>query len=342
MAAAIHAAIFYYSLGKTNSSGAIRIDEWYRLKENVAKNLPSPRILIISGSNGLYGINAKKIEEATGIPTVNCATHGALGRAYILKRFRKVLRQGDIVILNFEYENLFRNDITPVLSNYVLGCDPGYLNTLPLYKKCEWMMSDSFQTTLYRLQFSEKKRGEFIRDIREQVSLDLNDRGDMVANAKSNQTNNKKIQVEALQQSPTIMNPNWDAADQAWIDFSELVSWGKSHGVKVLATYPNTVNFSAYHQSALQKLTDRLQKQYERLGIPTLGTPQDFLFPKEDFFDTIYHLNYEGAIKRTDILLKFLQPELAKARQSRSEAIPPRDTRLRHGPRADAVDDQCR
>lgn len=53
-----------------------------------------------------------------------------------------------------------------------------------------------------------------------------------------------------------------------------------------------------------------LLESFGKLGIPTLGTPADFLQSRENFFDTGYHLNAEAAIVRTNRLLETLTPIL--------------------------------
>jgi hypothetical protein len=44
----------------------------------------------------------------------------------------------------------------------------------------------------------------------------------------------------------------------------------------------------------------------EKLDIPILGTPQDFTFPDDYFYDTVYHMSAIGRDKRTDRIIELL------------------------------------
>ena len=51
----------------------------------------------------------------------------------------------------------------------------------------------------------------------------------------------------------------------------------------------------------------------EREGIPVVGNARDAMRPKEEFFDSIYHLDSEGAQKRTRKLAADLLTTLDEA-----------------------------
>jgi len=68
-------------------------------KERMAAQRTGPRILLFGSSSTFFGIKAAEIEKATGIPTINMATHGGNGVAYTLSEARKVSRPGDVAII---------------------------------------------------------------------------------------------------------------------------------------------------------------------------------------------------------------------------------------------------
>ena len=68
-------------------------------KERMAAQRAGPRILLFGSSSTFFGIKAAEIEKATGIPTINMATHGGNGVAYTLSEARKISRAGDIAII---------------------------------------------------------------------------------------------------------------------------------------------------------------------------------------------------------------------------------------------------
>jgi hypothetical protein len=76
-------------------------------------------------------------------------------------------------------------------------------------------------------------------------------------------------------------------------------------GAEVFYTFP------AYIESEY-KLNKLVLNQYEnqfknQLKCPIINTPETFVFPNEDFFDTAYHLNKNGRKKRTELMIKILK-----------------------------------
>ena len=51
------------------------IDNAYKYKDHRAKSIQAKKIIIIGGSNALFGINSNIIEHVTGYPGVNLETH---------------------------------------------------------------------------------------------------------------------------------------------------------------------------------------------------------------------------------------------------------------------------
>ncbi|HUD82513.1 MAG TPA: hypothetical protein VMQ67_03380, partial [Candidatus Saccharimonadales bacterium] len=75
-----------------------------RRKQELAKAVPPPRLLVVGGSSVLFGINAREIEKQTGLRTLNLGTHAVLGAPYILAQARNLAQSGDTILLVFEYE----------------------------------------------------------------------------------------------------------------------------------------------------------------------------------------------------------------------------------------------
>jgi hypothetical protein len=58
------------------------------------------------------------------------------------------------------------------------------------------------------------------------------------------------------------------------------------------------------NQSAIAGLQKRLERE---MHIPILGTPKDFVYPSNWFFDTRYHLNDLGREPRTANMIEILR-----------------------------------
>ena len=74
----------------------------------------------------------------------------------------------------------------------------------------------------------------------------------------------------------------------------------------MLATFPSTIDFPIYHQEKVVSGCRRLVQWYGEWGVPVLGTPQEFFYPREAFFDSIYHLRAAVAEERTEKIIRYL------------------------------------
>ncbi len=317
IAVAIYAGVFYQSLGRATSRSAIGIDQWYQHKIAVAEKLPGNRLVIVSGSNGLYGVGARQIEDATGVPTVNFATHAGLSGKYLLYRAREVLRPGDTVLLPLEYELYFPSEANAVYTDYVISKDAKYFAGLPLTEQGFWIASSSFPEMMERLTESERKLKKIVETFREQTAGELNDRGDFIRNAKADQLPDAKVRVDRLTGVEPLLIGDWNETESGWREIEAFVKWCKENRIGVLATFPSTIYFKEYETGKLEVASKNIAAHYASMGVPVLGDPKAFMFERSDFFDTIYHLNREGAVQRTDRLLKLLEPHLNEIRSRR-------------------------
>lgn len=77
----------------------------YEKKEKMALLIKGPKIIIAAGSSVHFGVSAQMIEEAFQRPSVNYGVMTLLDLDYIIYRLKKVLKEGDILIMPLEYEH---------------------------------------------------------------------------------------------------------------------------------------------------------------------------------------------------------------------------------------------
>ncbi|NEO78411.1 hypothetical protein [Moorena sp. SIO4G3] len=108
-------------------------DEIYTIKSNIANSIETPKLVIVAGSNALFGISCSQINKETFVSCLNGATYAGLGIDYILTRAHSWLKPGDLVLLPLEYEH-YTDDGKPTaaLIDYLLARDPKYLLSLNL------------------------------------------------------------------------------------------------------------------------------------------------------------------------------------------------------------------
>ncbi len=87
--------------------------------------------------------------------------------------------------------------------------------------------------------------------------------------------------------------------------------WAQKNQIRVFATYPNVFDGPEMHTPIAATSLGRIAKFYTELGVPIVGAYTDALLPRDQFFDTVYHLTEEAALTRTDRLAEKLKPFLS-------------------------------
>jgi hypothetical protein len=104
---------YYYYCFTSQLGGGVKAEWWlkdvYSYKDHVAARMPSPKIIIISGSNGLFGMDSGIISTRTGYPVVNLAGHAALDLEFFYVKLKEHIGEGDIVVMPLEFAFLQRN-----------------------------------------------------------------------------------------------------------------------------------------------------------------------------------------------------------------------------------------
>lgn len=310
LALAVYLGLFVLSLGKPASEGTVLLLAKYRFKESIANKLPSPRIMIVSGSNGLYGISARMIEDTTGVPTVNFATQVQVSLDYLLEKAKQNARPGDVLILPLEYEFYFRKDeTTEVFSDYVLGGDPAYFQKLPRRDKFWIIASASFVDICRRIFLGAENLRAVDRTVAS-MGVHMNDRGDLTEHLKSAQTPADRAEVIATKPRTVAFKWKRMSREEYWDQVAAFSNWCRAHDVLCLFTFPSTIHFKAYDRAEAHETVDKILEAYADRNVGVLGTPYDFMMPAEDFHNSGYHLNLEASMVRTRRLIELLQPIL--------------------------------
>lgn len=266
-------------------------------KEEIAKSVSGPKIILSSGSATLYGLRAKDIQEEFGVPTVNLAVNAGLGIDYILYRAKKVMRAGDIVILPLEYNHfLYQGEYSFAKSFYIKTYDRKYFENLSMYEKI-WDIVNT-------------RPDYFFKGIIEQLTYRNAEFEVMKMDMLKNSTNNgdsfkilpkkrdliKRIRPFDISRGKRGEKFVETAGLKTLNDFSK---WCKQNNIILYITYANTIHFKEYDTASYLEYFDFLQNYFKKNGIYTIGAPSDFFYDAALFYDTEYHLTQDAITIRT-------------------------------------------
>lgn len=299
------------------------LSEKQRIAKMLAEASDHPRLFLVSGSSTHFGLSAETIEKALGIPTVNYGSHAEMRLSVMLVEIRHLVRPGDIVLLSPEYERYTASRLTQVLIDYLFACGTKTLQALPWTKQIEatFKLSPTRAITGIAALFGFDDIAERFAYInlplpsgeRYEGDVSIGPRGDAIINLPSAVTSQYRRRVREAPPAPLIFN----AVSEDVEAIGAFAAWAKNNEIRVIATWPNTVNFTVYRTAKAHDFFDQIREFYRSHGIPIIGTPESVLFETDAFFDHEYHLHQIAVIDRTKALIPLLRTVLEQIGSNR-------------------------
>jgi hypothetical protein len=303
----LYIGLFYFQLGIPTYL-SVGIERLYLNKNYYAEHINEPKLVILSGSTAHYGIRCQTIQKEMGLGCINGGTHVGLGIEYLLYRGRTWLKPGDIVLLPLEYKH-YKSDgvLSDILIDYVMAFDPEYLNLLDWNTRLNLVMSTSisrlFEGIINRLTQTDFKESYQYEKL---LFEGKNGDNDQIIGQKTTQ----KLK-QFIEKIDPLDLADLDIQTAGMNSIAAFLKWCQERDILVLATWPNTIWFDAYESQKTEHFFKTIIQFYQNLGVPVLGLPQDFMYEKDLFYDSIYHLNNEGIEIRTQQTLTLLKRYLA-------------------------------
>ena len=269
-----------------------------RLQLELLKNTPSPRIILIGGSNVSFGIDAELMQRVLGIPVINDGLHAGLGIAP-LRELEEYLRPGDIIIISieynmFSYKSIMQGDLA-FLSDWI-----EYSPRRVRYLSDPWKEAPSIYATMLQRKVNREVNRfmlggslDEMRDVFIGTKFDAN--GDFIGHLQAESTRPKKI-PDVAYLAPTLQ-------EDIFIFLKQFDQMARAKGVKTYFEPPASrkTNCEITGEGVMANFYEQFK---ERLSIPLITPPSEVCLPDKYFFDTPYHLNAEGRQLRTQRLLE--------------------------------------
>jgi hypothetical protein len=235
------------------------------------------RLILVGGSSFGFSINSAILEGESDYDVINYGLHAGLGIEYMLDDISKYTRDGDIVVLGFEYELYYgeKNKSIILLSNNI---EDNYSNIL--IDKYVFRLNSSLKNLYAYLNNNDSNTTDKIY-----VSNAINQNGDIISHL--NMRNeivdmNKKINTDG---------------DFIFDEINDFIKKHEEKGVKVLITFPPIpLSFYNFNFGAIEDTVILIYKNFTR---NIISSHLDFIFEDQLFFDSIYHMNFLGRDLRT-------------------------------------------
>ena len=290
------------------------------------KSTDKKRLIVIGGSNGLYGFDGNYLEKHSDYDVINLSVHVGFDLPFHEQRLRGKLRQGDIVVATIEHP-LYRRDST---------------TSFHQEQNLLWLQRFfNYETPIERLQSNLETPSEIYASLGWQkltqpkrdlsglpepgndgiktpvimskimplhVSL-ADEHGFFVVPLPANKAvkkdfNGKKRPYSAL---PVSAAGPTRAVDK----LLQLKKSVEQQGAQLLITWPAMADIKSHsrHDTALVSEYRSFQAALNKTGLKMICDPADMFLPTEFFSDTVYHVNAWGALDRSIRLAKCLHAE---------------------------------
>lgn len=318
----VHLSLFFYQLG-----APVQAEYWLYesaiVKHNLIAAIKEPKLVILGGSNALFGIDSTLLEHVLGIPTINLALHAGLSSKYLFQEARQFLQPHDHVLLAIEYSRYTQlNPYTLWFTNQMMTWDTAFFWKLPTLEKIRFILS----VPMHRLiagaiaQVFREREGilgqrrlsspeQVIQRHAEHVlkisgtpiiysALNLDRHGDVVASGNS-----------LVENEDYGLTKPFVYSGRVWDEFRRFAKYCRDRDISVYIAWPPVMKNIALDfdsetvQTHLQNLTTRLHA----IQLQTLGLPLEYQYDRELFSDTASHLTPMGRSIRTHALLRQLK-----------------------------------
>lgn len=262
-------------------------------------NTNEPKIILIGGSNLAFGIDENVMEEKIGMPVVNLGLHAGFGIRFNTEIAKANINEGDIIVLVYECSIL--NDLSYFTPELVVS---GIDDNIEMYKyvpKEYWPEVIKYIPT-YVLKKIDAIDDKKITEIYNTESFD--EEGNMILQR------DKCILPEYItpNYNEVRFNDENNISDEAVEYINDFYEFCIKKGAIVLYSFPSILDERFY---ATEEQIESYEQEVDEELLPTrISNIRDYVFERKYMYDTILHLNSEGANIRSkrlaDDILKYL------------------------------------
>ena len=255
------------------------------------------KLVFIGGSNLLYGLDSERVQvEYKEYEVVNMGLHAGLGMRYMLDDLYEYLREGDIVVLSMEYEQFYGTMNGEAALGILLKEEPK-----------EWSNITARQLKEYIKNYPIFIRGQIagcMKSIINGVEDPIQNRkyvnkyGDLIGH----------LDKESPENIGGIYLKDFDEASIEYLN--NYYNKATEKDVKVYLSWPSL--YIREYDKNIGKIEELENALKIGCKIPIISEVNNYLFNKDEMFDTAYHLSIEGRETTTDILINDLSTIISK------------------------------
>jgi hypothetical protein len=257
-----------------------------------------PKLLIVGGSNALFGFSAERIERKYGITAANLGSHAGLGLRYILDFARPFVKPEMIVVMPIEYSFYERPRGSMVEFLQLVGYDFPYFRSLSFLQQIDVLTGTEW--VAWPVVIKAKLVGGEPYSNGYQ-SRTINAYGDETANRMEMRNPRVVARLAAIKKGG-----RYTVSPEAIAVIGEFAEFARQRGARAVVTFPNILRNTVDFDANKSFFAD-LAREFAALDIPLIGSPEASAFDIGYVFDTPFHQTREGQAAASDRLVSDLR-----------------------------------
>lgn len=288
----------------------------YQIKNTLASKIQGKKIIIASGSNCLFGIDSKLLEEITGYKVANLACHAGLDLGLLYLQIKEIIKPGDIVVMPLEAPYYTREKLTDFyVDNVIEWAWQDCFSCSSIIDKINFMISvppERILSGLFKAKCEEQDKVS--ADVEEVINFkknnrysewhgynykSLNSHGDILVDEPPT----KKV-MKIYKQGTTYFSNVNNISDHFIYNYNKIKKMVSKSSGRLILTWPVTIRnkkLDLKRDSCREELR-RFKIQLSKYSIPIFFNPALFNLDINCFFNTRSHTNWIGARIRTENL----------------------------------------
>jgi hypothetical protein len=251
-------------------------------KLDLGGRLPSPKIVILAGSNGRYSHRCQSFTEVLQRPCLNASIASGIGLDFLLDQYGAILRSGDVVYMPLEYSQYAASEAE---------MHGGVHNAVLFRHRRDHMPAPSLSRLIeahgaYDLPFLLRGMAEMAlarTSFRRRTGVEtLTAQGDEAGHTE--QKSAAYVQYLATAAPPDTHVPDSSHAIDV---LSAFLAEARERGITVVGGLPTVPLDTPIDARDLE----RIRRVFESNGQRFVVTTGLSRYPRSCFFDTTYHLN---------------------------------------------------
>jgi hypothetical protein len=297
--------IFWFSLIWGQTDNPTLMSQWvydvYHKKETIAKSIKGKKIVIVAGSNALFGIDSKRLSDYFNLPIVNFGVNAGVELPLILYKAKKVINPNDIVIAPLEYPMYsYSGEIGIQMIDYLLSREPSFFWKLSIKEQFYILWHTTFARIIDGYIY---KGGETIRSGVFGVH-NIDKYGDQIKTNNKYKESYMYKEIKNYKNNPEKYGKSFKKDSIGWDYLKEFINWSKDKNVTVIFMPSALMKHSSYYKNPIEyKFYKDIGTIVQNRGWNYIGDPFDYMYNSSYHFNTNFHLTDRGRVFNTNKII---------------------------------------